>query len=290
VIIRIGGAIKVTVKKDICDVLYELGICGCDIVLLHSSLSSIERMEGGADAVIEAFIETLGTDGTLVMPAFSDDISTPFDPEVTPSDTGIITEKFRNVKGVIRSLHPTHSVCAYGKFAAEITENHDKAPTPCGKGTPFDKICNSKGKIVLLGVDMNRNTILHAAEDIAEMPYLIRNFNLPAPTYSPKYPNGILSIQKMPLGHRDFLKLTPVLRRKNMIKEMFIGSAAVKVMDADKLLEISLDILHDDPGFFLCNNNYCNSCMASRNKITGNNNKIFKENRCKMDFCEVCMV
>jgi len=282
-----------TYKEDICEILRELDIVEGDIVLLHSSLSSVGRVDGGAAAVIDAFIEMVGTAGTLVMPAFPDDISRPFDAFATASDTGIITEVFRKKEGVIRSLHPTHSVCAYGKFAGEITENHQNTQSPCGKGTPFHKICDLKGKIVLLGVDMNRNTLLHTAEDIAEMEYLPESYDIPAPTYinGERYPGRTYSIKKLPLGHRDFLKLTPLLRERGLVKEAFIGMAAVKVMDAEKLLGTSLGILQSDPDYFLCNNYYCNSCMTARTKIiSGYKALIFKENRCKLEFCEVCSV
>lgn len=278
-------------KEKICTVLNELEIKKGDVVLLHSSLSSMGRVDGGAEAVIEAFIEVLGTGGTLAMPAFSDDTSRPFDTVVTPSDTGIMTEKFRQREDVLRSYHPTHSVCAFGKFAGEITESHQTAQTPCGKGTPFEKIHDFKGKIVLLGVDMNRNTILHTAEDIADIPYLMESLEVPAPTYVDGYPGKTLSIKKMPLGHRDFLKLTPYLRKLNLIKEAFVGSATIKVMDSDKLLKVTLDILCGDPGFFLCGNYYCNSCVAAGMKVFRDlNTRVFSENRCKMDYCEICSV
>jgi len=277
--------------RQIVEILKELEINSGDTVLVHCSLSSIGRVEGDADTVIDAFIEAVGGEGTIVMPAFTDNLKEPFDLESTKSDTGIITEIFRKRKSVLRSMHPTHSVCAYGKFAEKIVEGHNLSDTPCGRRTPFYKIKELNGKIVLLGVDMSRNTMLHAVEEETGMKYLIEEIKLPAPTYIDDYENKTLTVRKFPAGHRDFLKLTPVLRENHLMREAFVGSALTKVFESEKFFDFAAAILKTNPGFFLCNNDCCNSCVAANLKIRGLSfdDRSFN-NRCKWDNCEVCVI
>ena len=93
----------------------NLGIKRGEVIIVHSSLSSMGLVDGGAETVIEALTEVLGDDGTLLFPAFSYGTvgeSMTFDIKNTPVCVGKIPETFRNTNGVLRSMHPTHSVCA----------------------------------------------------------------------------------------------------------------------------------------------------------------------------------
>ena len=124
-----------------------LGIEKGMVLLVHSSLSAIGWVCGGAVAVIIALQEVLGDTGTLVMPAHSTDLSDPsqwenppvpeswwqiiretmpaYDPDLTPTRSmGKIAETFRKQSGVLRSAHPQSSFCARGPQASDIINNH----------------------------------------------------------------------------------------------------------------------------------------------------------------------
>lgn len=278
-------------KNQIVRTLIELGILEGDIVLLHSSLTSIGHVIGGVDAIIDAFLDVVGEEGTLIMPAFTDNVLDPFDVLKTQSDVGIITEIFRKREGVLRSLHPTHSVCAIGKHASYITKDHNLSATPCGRISPFYKVRELKGKIVLLGVDMNRNTMIHAVEEEADVPYLVECFIVPAPTFIKDDGKKTFEIKKFPSGHRDFLKITPLLRENHLMREAFLGKATVKVIGVEKFFKYVLEILIKDKGYFLCENLYCNSCLAGRQKIEKSScNDPDKVNCCDGENCEICVV
>ena len=82
---------------------------------------------------------------------------------------GVLTEYLRTWPGARRSNHPTASVVALGAGAQYLTENHPLA-YGYGAGSPFDKLCRRRGKVLLLGSPLNRVTLLHYAEHIAPLP------------------------------------------------------------------------------------------------------------------------
>ena len=141
---------------------------------MHSSLKKIGVAEDGSATVINALLETLGSEGTLAMPAFSirgsmyetvlrtDEV---FDPQASPITVGKIPSVFGQWKNAQRSIHFTHSIVAVGKLAKEITHGHYEQVTVFGSGTPFDRLLNANVKIVGLGVGVHPVTFYHTFED-----------------------------------------------------------------------------------------------------------------------------
>ena len=156
--------------------LQNLGLKKGDTVVVHSSLKSMGNVEGGADTVIDALIEVVGEEGTVMFPALSFYPCTTtlkFDVRNTPGCIGFIPEVFRKREGVIRSFHPTHSVCAYGKLAKELTQDHYKDDTPVGENSPYQKLIGVNGKILMLGCGLGSNTFMHGVEEIGNAPYCL---------------------------------------------------------------------------------------------------------------------
>jgi aminoglycoside 3-N-acetyltransferase len=161
-------------KEQLLNDLAAAGINKGDILIVYSSLSKIGNVKGGAQTVISALLEALGNEGTLVMPTFSY-LGTMentarvkeyvYDPLTTPSCVGLIAETFRKMPGVLRSIHPTHSVSAIGPLAKVITEGHLKAKTNFGQDTPFDMLMQYNAKALGLGVGIAYPTFYHSAED-----------------------------------------------------------------------------------------------------------------------------
>ncbi len=147
----------------------ELGVASGMTVMVHSSLGKIGWTEGGPVTVIRALLETLGLQGTLVMPAESPAQPDPqqlvFDPRTTPTTMGAIPEAFRTFPGTLRSNHPLVSVCANGREASEITRQHSLAFCE-GKDTPFEQLYELNAFTLLLGVGFDRCTSLHYAESL----------------------------------------------------------------------------------------------------------------------------
>lgn len=121
-------------KADLKHDLAAMGLTGNETILIHSSMKSIGPVEGGADTVLDAWMEFFA-EGLLLLPThtwrFINEENRVFDVRRSPCCVGILPELFRQRPGVVRSLHPTHSMAAYGKGAAATI----------GCGQPTAKCC-----------------------------------------------------------------------------------------------------------------------------------------------------
>lgn len=183
---------KIVLKQDILTALREVGVEEGQTLIVHTSLRSLGFVCGGAQVVIEALLESVGENGTVVMPAQSWKNSDPaagthweepeewwqlirdnwpaYDPAVTPTNTmGAVAELFRTWPGARRSGHPVRSVAALGRHADYITEGHDLRNI-FGDGSPLSKLYELDARVLLMGVGYDKNTSLHLADARAAYP------------------------------------------------------------------------------------------------------------------------
>ncbi|HEU0292840.1 MAG TPA: AAC(3) family N-acetyltransferase [Anaerolineales bacterium] len=160
--------------------LIALGVRPGGVLMVHSALRPFGFVLGGAETIIRGLLAALGSEGTLLMPALSYENVTPenpvFDVRHTTSCVGAIAEAFRRRAGTRRSLHPTHSVCAVGPLTDELLIPHAQDSTPCGPHSPFHRLPQFDGQILMLACSLIYNTSLHAIEEMVVPPYL---FNPP---------------------------------------------------------------------------------------------------------------
>ena len=234
-------------REQIVAGLRELCLKAGDIVLLHSSLSSLGRVDGGARAVKEAFLDVLGADGTLVVPTFG--------------NLGVIPDEVKTDRRAVASIHPMASVAAIGAKAEEICREHWKALKAHVEDTPYTRIAELGGYVCLLGVDQDRSTLLHTAEETLELSYLATTkpvtFDTPEGEVKKSWPF-------FPGPHRDFIGLDKMLRDSGRMRLGTIGSAMVRLIRGADLIELAVAAGRADPAFVLCDNPNCRDCVSQR--------------------------
>lgn len=82
---------------------------------------------------------------------------------------GAVAELFRQMPGSIRSDHPARSVCAWGRYAAYLTGDHDLSDI-FGDGSPIGRLYALDGKVLQLSTGYDKNTSLHLADARADYP------------------------------------------------------------------------------------------------------------------------
>lgn len=250
----------VIVKKDFINVFQKVGLRKGDVVMVHASLSSLGYVCGGAQTVIEALMETVGNEGTIVMPAQSWKNLDPetgvhwdadekdwqiirdnwpaYIKELTPTNTmGAVAEMFRQWPGTLRSDHPARSVCAWGKHADFITSGHDLSNI-FGDGSPIGKLYELDGKVLLLGVGYDKNTSLHLADARAEYPSKHNCIE-----HSAVFENGRRvwkEYETLYVDGEDFEKIGKSFEKDGNSAESVLGNATIKLMSQRQIVDFAV--------------------------------------------------
>lgn len=247
----------IVTRQDIVHGLRQLGVEAGTSILAHSSLSSLGYVEGGADAVIDALIEAVGPQGTLLVPtltgseALNAENPPVYDPSETPCWTGRIPETLRQRANAIRSLHPTHSVAAIGANARSLTRDHEFSITPCGPDSPYGRLAQNGGCILLLGVTHSVNTTFHHVEEIVGVPYHMQPGWVAAQVKTEDQVRTIHLMLHRYGPDRCFERMEPVFRERGIQHDGQIGQAQVRLIDARRMVEITQQALLQDPTILL---------------------------------------
>ncbi len=154
--------------------LRDAGIQSGDTVLVHSSFKALE-VDGTPDDVCDVLLDVVGAAGNLILPTHTwatvNARQPVYDVLLSPGCVGIIPERFRRRPDVQRSLHPTHSVAVKGPRASELIEGHHHCVNPCAWESPYGRLVQWDGWIVMLGVTLASNTTYHGVETWAGVPY-----------------------------------------------------------------------------------------------------------------------
>lgn len=226
-----------------------------EVLMVHSSVAACGHLTGGCLDLINALSERCGT---LVLPTHSycypeaSDKEAPlFDSRSTPSLVGKLTEMFRTLPDVVRSIHSTHSLAARGSLAEWLCAGHFMCETPCGKGTPYEKLLQKRTSVILFGVSSLYYTLFHTAEDAAESP----------DAYHPEIRDRLrfidnAGVEREMIGLRQsrepyrFVEAGDELLEIGLMRKVPLGRGFMTVVpDAFKVNEYLVKKLKDDPGF-----------------------------------------
>ncbi len=251
--------IPVTARELSADLRHLANLEGAT-VLVHSSLSRLGHVGGGAGAVIDALLDAVGPEGTVLFPTLTgteqDGPEHPpmIDVRSTPCWTGRIPETARQRPDARRSLHPTHSITALGNDAARYASGHEFGLSPCDEHSPYHRLIEEESGFILLlgGVTQESNTTLHCLEELAEVPYHLQS----------EVTDGIV-IDAIGARHivrnrlhlwrwdRAFMKVEKPLEVAAAIRVGRVGRSTSTLLSARALADTILPILRADPLWLL---------------------------------------
>ncbi len=247
-------------RQELQEQLQNLGVRPEDTLLVHSSMKAIGAVEGGADTVLDVLMDYFEKDGLLVLPTHTwDQINLPgyvYDPVSTKSCVGILTELFRKRPGVYRSLHPSHSVAAYGKDAEEFVSGEEESHSPCARGGCWGKLYDRKAKVLFLGCPLTKNTFLHGVEEWNNIPDRLTEQEA---EFSVKLPDGSFktvfvkkhSNSRYPDISKFYDKMEPAFLAKGIAREGRFGDARCVFADAVGMADLTSAYLQKNPDLFL---------------------------------------
>ena len=155
---------------DLVNLMCEMGMKPGSTIVIHCAMKQFYNFSGTAEELIDAIIEKLGPEGTLCMPSYPFDKKNEnilFDVIKSPTAAGYLAETFRKRKGVKRSLNKLHSVCAFGKYADYLINEHHLSKTCFDEKSPYYKLAKLNGLSFSLGLPKYYiGTIEHVCESL----------------------------------------------------------------------------------------------------------------------------
>lgn len=239
---RLKRAIKAWILKavwgyddaDLLKCLRCLGLRQGDTVMVHCGFNPSGGFRGSPQELVEVFLTAVGSTGTVAMMSMPyHGISSyeylrqekVFDLRRGVSMMGIVTDVFRRRNDVIRSLHPTHPVTVWGSKSKWLVSGQLHDLSPFGDNSPFARLVETDGKVLLFNVPFNTMTFEHYLE------HRIQEY-LPIPMYRPEPMTGLVIDQEGQLQKIQTLVLSEEInrsRRSAILETTLIAQGALKL-------------------------------------------------------------
>ncbi|OAQ98950.1 hypothetical protein LLEC1_00581 [Akanthomyces lecanii] len=251
---------RASLAKDL-----DLVLGAGDTVLVHSSLSKVGWVCGGAEALVRAVLDVIRESGTLVVPTHTSDNSDPeewrappvpeswwptirasmpaFDPAVSRTrQMGVVAETVRGWPAMRRSAHPQTSFAAVGSRAATITAGH-RLDSMMGDESPLARLESVVGaKVLLLGVGWDRCTAFHLAESRLASPRKANSFAAMVDGN-----RQWVTVEDMEADSSDFEALgTAFEAQTGAVIRLMIGTADSRVFSMSSAIEFAEKWLHQN--------------------------------------------
>lgn len=237
--------------------LAELGLDGSQNLIVHASLRSFGRFEGGARSVVDVLANSVDT---LVAPSFTYQmlLSRP-DSYIrvqlerysrVSRDIGAISQAIVDRPEAQRSFHPVLSFIATGSHAADIT-THQALDNPY---LPIGALYDLDGYALLMGVGFDSNTSVHYGEYLAGIPQLVRYVPLDRRVMRSSFPNCSADFD-----HLEQRMCLPV-------RQLMVGQSTLRLYRVRDLVDSTIQLLAQEPTALLCKNSHCR-CQEVRQNI-----------------------
>ena len=254
-------------SKALARALRKNGLGLGDVVMVHSSWLPSNGFVGKPVELIAALKEVVGSAGLLSMTSmtYQNESSREFLARQVPmkvrrsaSKMGLLTEVFRRGKEVERSMSPTHPILAWGDRAEWFIAGHDRLEHSFGKGSPFDKLLELKGKILCIDAPFSTITFTHYLEDRIAA-------TLPFDLYEPELmlgrvidrdggehdvPTRVLSEAANSL--RREVRLVQALDALGLIKRFRVGNTRFLLIECEPMTQCVDNMIAEGKGFFDC--------------------------------------
>ncbi len=211
-------------------------------VIVHCSMRAVGKVEGGAQTLLDALIQRFTLDGgILCVPThtwanFEDKKDITLDYTQNKTCTGALSDVALVDRRAHRSKNPTHSIVAFGEKAKEFASLDDNVLTPCAIDGCYGKIIKDDGYVVLIGVGQEKNTLLHAVEEILDVP---KRLSASPVKMAIKNLEGKISYREFHFMTEEvcdvsinFPKYEPAFRYNGGIEDAKLGNANVQICSA----------------------------------------------------------
>lgn len=237
-------------RNQIEEALGALGLGLGDTLFVHSSLSSMGYVEGGAETVVAALLGSLGSEGTLAVPTFDEERSTDvFDPTTDPSGLGKISEAVRTHRVAMRTAEG--SVAAIGHNAGEITAAF--GPSFWAGDGPLWQLYALDARILLLGVTYRTCTFFHVIEQLVQVSYrewVTEEGFVREPDGDMRRFTIRMYPQKSDSPGNDFNKFGSVLEERGLVWIGQVGNAMVRLFRARDALSVGVEMYRQNRMIF----------------------------------------
>jgi aminoglycoside 3-N-acetyltransferase len=238
--------------------LRHLGLPSGATVLVHSSLSKLGYVVGGAHAVVIALQDVLGPTGTLVVPTHSSELSDPrhwahppipeawwpvvrqsmpaYDVELTLSrKMGLVPEVVRHLPRARRSAHPRVSFCAVGPNAPFIIDGH-RLENGFDEHSPLARLYDLAAQVLLLGVGHENNTSLHLAEGRAPAKRPVITDGAPLMVEGERQ---WVAYDTLDYDPDDFDEVGAAIARAGLERTGFVGAGESRLLDIVPMVDVA---------------------------------------------------
>lgn len=275
-------------KKQLIREIQNIGVVRGDLLHIKASQRSIGPVERGAEGVLDALIEVLGPEGTLVLDSFvqyfplplNEENSTFISTKQSPSYAGAMANAILKYPGCQRSGHPIQRYAAVGARAKDLTSRHTKDSGPYEL---LHWLSDMGGKNLKIGTDEKVIGVgtTHVAICLLELKDSIKRYGV---NYLDTDGEVRLFERKWCGGGcgRGFSNFIPLYRERGAILgEGLIGLAPSKLTNMRMTLDIELEVLKNKPSFFLCSDPWCELCrlgfsFSSGPKLLAKANRVTK--------------
>ena len=259
---------KVFSKDDLVGDFRALGVSEGDTLNIKASLGSIGNVDGGAHTVIEALLEVVGIEGTIVTDSFVTCYKLPLSSKHkeiiskndTPSYAGAMANAMIKHPKSFRSKHPIQKFAAIGKRAEELMNNHTQ------NSYAYDVLrvmVETGGKNLKIGSDEKVYGIGTTHVAIGALGHRQKRRKSGVNYLSDDGKAKLFELNWSGAGH-GFNKFMPMYQQAGAIlSQGYVGYAPAKITDMKKTYDVEVEILKSNPSFQLCDSKNCVECRLS---------------------------